>query len=126
MIGLNYTKAELLPDRIAQQMRSALVEIAEFVEEPPFSNLLTELWALPLELRKDFIREVLLDSSELQRRGVVVPPGLTVQRSAFRDNRPTLFCITKHLPAGLLWDKVTITFDNPKGEPDIRYDELAS
>ena len=111
---------------IADEIRAALAEVSAFVQEPPFSDLIGELWALPLDERKVFVREVLIDGAELHRRGVVVPEGLVVQRSAFRDGRPTLFCVVKHLPPGLGWEKVTITFDNPQGEPDVDYDALAS
>jgi hypothetical protein len=111
-------------ETLAEEIQNALAEISEFVRTPPFRELLQELWALPLEQRKIFVREVFVNRAELRRRGVRVPPGIVVQRSAFRDGRPTLFCVTKHLPAGLLWEKVTITFDNPEGKPDIEYDEL--
>lgn len=113
------------PAMIAEEIRAALAEISDFVQTPPFAALLAELWALPQEQRKVFVRDVLIDSAELRRRDVVVPAGLVVQRSAFRDRRPTLFCVTKHLPPGLLWEKVTITFDNPEGAPDLDYDDLA-
>ncbi|GAA5024170.1 hypothetical protein GCM10025734_82300 [Kitasatospora paranensis] len=56
--------------------------------------------------------------------GVFVPAGLTIQRSTFRDDRPTLFCIVKHLPHGLLWEKVTVTFDNPSGGPALFYKDM--
>ena len=32
--------------------------------------------------------------------------------------------MVKHLPPGLPWDKVTITFDNRSGPPAIRYGDM--
>jgi len=49
-----------------------------------------------------------------------------IQRTAFRDNRPTQFAIVKHLPHGYTWEKVTITFDNTTGEPPIRYENVVN
>jgi hypothetical protein len=54
----------------------------------------------------------------------VVPHDIIFQRSAFSDNRPSLFCMTKYLPDGIGWKKVTITFDNPDGEPALRYSDM--
>jgi hypothetical protein len=90
----------------------------------PFRALLDEMWNLPKEHRAEWVRQVILSDEALAARGIVVPAGMTLQRSAFADNRPTLFCVTKHLPPGLHWHKVTITFDNPSGPPAIRFEEV--
>jgi hypothetical protein len=34
-----------------------------------------------------------------------------------------LLCISKYLPKGVVWDKVTITFDNTSGPPAMKFDE---
>ena len=74
--------------------------------------MLTEMYALPAHLQHEFVELVCLDENALRARGLEVPEGLVIQRSEFGDKRPTLFCVTKVLPPGLGWHKVTITFDN--------------
>lgn len=91
---------------------SALGEIKNFVLTPEFQALLTEMYKLPPHLRYEFVELVWLDEDVLRARGLEKPEGLLIQRSEFADKRPTLFCVTKTLPPGLGWHKVTITFDN--------------
>jgi len=110
--------------RVAVQAETALMEIADFATGAEFQAVLAELWALPSETRAQFVLDVILQPNEMSRRGVFPPPGIQLQRSWFADNRPTLFCITKYLPRGLLWDKVTITYDNPDGVPAVRYEDV--
>lgn len=112
--------------QVAVQLERALAEIADFATSAEFQAVLAELWSLPPETRAQFVLDVILQPNEMSRRGVSLPPGIQLQRSWFADNRPTLFCITKHLPQGLLWDKVTITFDNTGGVPAVRYEEVAA
>ncbi len=69
------------------------------------------------------MRNVVINKDELVARGISVPEGMTVQRSAFADGRPTLFCVTKYLPDRMR--KVTITFDNPEGSQTITTDPWA-
>jgi hypothetical protein len=110
--------------RTEDAIRDGIGEIVDFVNTASFRVVLAELWAINPAGRPQFVLDVLLRAEELARRNVHVPDGLIIQRSTFRDNRPTLFCIVKHLRAGLLWEKVTITFDNPSGDPAIRYDDV--
>jgi hypothetical protein len=115
--------------RLAAEIESAFAEVASFVSTPEMQNVMREISSLPQEKRAQYVLDVLLNAEELKKRGVDVPEGLTVQRSAFRDNRPTLFCVTKYLPPGLDWKKVTVTIDNPSGEPALpysRFDKLAT
>lgn len=98
--------------QLAKYVQDALDEIAEFIDTPGFQRVLAEFGAVPRELRERFIRGVLINPEELRRRGVEVPEDITVQRSAFEDNRPTLFCVVKYLPEiGKERKKVTVTFD---------------
>jgi hypothetical protein len=112
-------------EAIQEAISAALRDVQEFANTVAFQDLLNELWGLKPENRAAFVRGVILRDLELAARGVVVPDGMKLQRSAFGDDRPTLFCITKYLPAGVLWHKVTITFDNPSGDPAIRYADVA-
>jgi len=92
---------------------AALQSIRGFVETEPFQRLLDELWALPPDERPEFVSSTILNTEQRRLRGIVVPDGMVIQRSWFADGRPPLFCITRQLRAGLLWKKVTFTFDNP-------------
>jgi hypothetical protein len=100
-------------EKVATATKAALDDIYEFVSTAPFQALLEEMWALPLADRPSFVSSVVLSEEQRQLRGVHVPDRLIVQRSAFSDGRPTLFCVTKALPPDLHWKKVTITYDNP-------------
>lgn len=109
---------------IEEAIRKALGELHAFAASPSFRRLLDEMGAFPPEERHEFVRTVILDDRALAARGVVTPPGVELQRSAFADDRPTLFCMTKHLPEGLVWEKVTLTFDNLYGDPAIRFADV--
>ncbi|MEU1127797.1 hypothetical protein ABZ371_30505 [Streptomyces sp. NPDC005899] len=109
---------------VEQAARAAMRDITDFANTPEFRSVLSEMWAIAPARRADFVVDVLLNAKELAARGVTIPQDLTIQRSTFRDNRPTLFCIVKHLPPGLLWEKVTVTFDNPSGEPALLYKDM--
>lgn len=115
-----------LSEAVASAVAAALQEVQRFVANPPFQGLLEEMAAVPEAERAEWVRLVILDDAQLAKRGVIVPQGMVLQRSSFSDDRPTLFCVTKHLPPGLHWRKVTITFDNPSGEPAIRYRDVAA
>jgi hypothetical protein len=93
-------------------INTSLKRIGKFVQSKPFRSLLDELYSEPKERRQEFVDEVLLNDSELDKRGVHVPEGVVIQRSAFKDKRPTLFCVTENMPRKSLWEKTTFTFDN--------------
>ncbi|MGW6544107.1 hypothetical protein ACWGBH_14815 [Streptomyces massasporeus] len=112
-------------ETLAAEIESAFTEVASFVCTTEMQSVMREISSLPQEKRAQYVLDVLLDAGELKKRGVDVPTGMTLQRSAFRDNRPTLFCVTKYLPPGLGWKKVTVTIDNPSGEPALPYDHFA-
>ncbi|MGH8903393.1 MAG: hypothetical protein ACRDYA_17405 [Egibacteraceae bacterium] len=107
-----------------EEINIALNYLIDYVNTPSVRSLLGEFWGLPKGERAQFVLDVLLNVDALRERDVVVPPDIIFQRSAFGDNRPTLFCMTKYLPDGIGWKKVTITFDNPDGEPALRYDDI--
>jgi hypothetical protein len=107
-------------------IRNAFNEIRHFAFTDPFVSVLSEFWATPESQRPTFVSRVLLNPHELGKRGVTLPNDILIQRTAFRDNRPTQFAIVKHLPHGYTWEKVTITFDNTTGEPPIRYENVVN
>lgn len=84
-------------------------ELARIVSTPAFQSVVDYLMALPSsERRHQFVRDVIIDRESLKSWGVSLPPDVTVQRSAFADERSTLFCVTKCVHQNL---KVTITYD---------------
>ena len=106
---LGYSQAEL-----QAVMRAHYDKIIDFVTSEPFRTLMAEMSALSHLERPQFVHDVLLDKEELKRRGVVVPDGILIQRSAFGDRRPTLFAVKHFLPEKYtnVWQNVNITFDN--------------
>lgn len=90
---------------------AGIEEIADFVFASEFQRLLEELRRVPLDGRAAFVERVLLSKEELRGRSISIPSGLTIQRSVFADNRPTLFCVSKEIHDAP-WHKLTITFDN--------------
>lgn len=101
------------PNQTKELVKKAFMDIVDFVSTKSFQVLVEELYSRPSEERRRFVFDVLLSPDELKARDITVPDGLTIQRSSFEDNRPTLFCVTKLLPSGCVWDKVTATFDEP-------------
>jgi hypothetical protein len=116
---------EVDSDTLAAHVCAGLRELQEFASSAQFQGLLDELYALPTPERAKFVIDVILNPPELEKRQIVVPPNIKLQRSAFRDDRPTLFCMVLYIPDGLQWSKVTITYDNPSGPPAILYSEVA-
>jgi hypothetical protein len=92
--------------------------IVEFVCTPAFQLLLSETTQLPEDLQHELVEIVWLNSALLAKRGIELPPGVTIERSWFEDERPTLFCVVSHLPVGYGWQKVTVTIDAKTGSLD--------
>lgn len=93
------------------EMLKVLEEIGEFTESEEFKNLVNELKSLPDRNAKyDFVRNVVINKNEQEKRGIFLPEGMFIQRSYFSDDRPTLFCIVKYLKDGKR--KMTITYDD--------------
>lgn len=105
---------DLKAQNLREQTEAHLMEIAEFVQTEEFQDFLEELWYTPSEERPQFVRDTILDEEEREQRGIEVPEGMAIQRSAFADQRPTLFCVTKWL--NNMEVKVTVTFDNVEQE----------
>lgn len=84
-------------------------DLTRIVSTPAFRGVVEHLMDLPSSaLRHQFVRDVMIDRASLESWGVRLPSDVLVQRSAFSDERPTLFCVTRHVTTNL---KVTITFD---------------
>lgn len=116
---LNYSQAEL-----QAVMRAHYDKIIDFIASAPFKALMVEMSALSHLDRPQFVHDVLLDKEALKRRGVVVPDGILIQRSAFGDRRPTLFAVKHFLPERYtnVWQNVNITFDNVYLDGEIARD----
>jgi hypothetical protein len=97
---------------LERDLKHSFVGLTEYVGRLAFGRLIDDLYELPLDERPRFVDEVVLEPEQRQRRGIVEPDGIVVQRSTFADGRPTLFCVSKKLPPGHGWHKITVTFDN--------------
>ena len=95
-------------------MRATYDELIDFVTTPEFQSILSEMHRLHQNERPKFVVDVLMSKDALSRRGVSVPDGILIQRSAFGDRRPTLFVVKKFLQEGYndIWQNVNLTFDN--------------
>jgi hypothetical protein len=100
-------------DTVEDVVQKTLQEVVLFVTDERFLPIITEIYSLPEADRHGFVETVLLNHEELRNRGVLPPNDIIIQRSAFSDGRPTLFCVAKLVPQGYGWKKVTVTFDNP-------------
>lgn len=114
---IDYPKVEedsqvppLSRETVQKEAREALEKIRDFITTDEFVSLLGELYDLPPEERDRYVRTVLLDTGELEKRGIHTPDGIKIQRSQFGDRRPTIFCVTKLMSDGVR--KVTYTFDS--------------
>lgn len=98
---------------IRAAMRECYDVLIAFVTSVQFQSVLSELDELDSLQKGRFIYRVLLNPTELGKYGVEVPDGVLIQRSAFGDRRPTLFCVKKYLPKKFhsAWENVNITFD---------------
>ncbi len=111
------TESEPLPESpedselIRETVYRAVRAIADFVLDSPFHDALVEMYELPEESIPQFVLDVFLNEEERQRREIVVPESMTIQRSTFYDGRPTLFCISKKENLAYPWRKITVTFD---------------
>lgn len=93
------------------EMLAVLEEIGDFTETKEFKDLVNELKTLPDRNAKyDFVRNVVINKNEQEKRGILLPEGMFIQRSYFSDDRPTLFCVVKYLKDGKR--KMTITYDD--------------
>lgn len=108
-------------DELRDMMFVHYDRIIDFVTSPAFRAILDEMSQIPHWARPAFVRDVLLDDAVLSSRGVVVPEGILIQRSAFGDRRPTLFAVKHFLPDGYrdIWENVNITFDNEYVDSDV-------
>lgn len=97
------------PD-LARWMADGLEAIGHYTATPGFQRMYAELRAMSRAEQADFVHRVLLDPGELGRRGLTPPDGIVIQRSEFGDQRFTSFCVTRRLPHGAAWQRVTITF----------------
>lgn len=114
--GLDFARTELM-----SVMRETYDEIIAFVTTPEFRRFYEEMMALRSTQRPEFIRRVLFQPDELDRRGIKVPAGILIQTSAFGDRRPTLFAVKKMMPEKYqcVWENMNITFNNEYNDEDI-------
>src|SRR4051794_39480084 len=96
------------PEDLAGAMRDTYSLLIAFVNTPAFLRAYAELFDLPSKERPAFVTAVFLNPEERARRGIEVPDGVLIQKSAFGDRRPTLFAVKKFLPPKFhgVWENV--------------------
>jgi len=111
---MNYEGLSYGPDELAAIMRRTYDELIGVATSPEFLSIMEEIDGVPATDRPQFVASELLDEDARLRRGLVLPAGVLLQRSAFGDRRPTLFCLKKFLPDEYrqAWENVNLTFDN--------------
>ena len=97
------------PD-LARWTADSLEAIGHYTSTPAFQRMYAELRTMSSAEQVSFVRNVLLDPDELEKRGLTPPEGIVLQRSEFGDQRFTAFCVAKTLPEGAHWHRVTVTF----------------
>lgn len=109
-----YPQLEFDCEELSAAMRQSYDKLIAFVTTPQFKAMHQELRNLPPNERPNFVKTVILQPTELAKRGVVVPDGVLMQTSAFGDRRPTLFAVKTFLPSKFhkAWENVNLTFDN--------------
>jgi hypothetical protein len=93
------------------ESKSILAYLKTFASKSEFQLLLQELYSKSGDARSKFVHDVIINPGEIAKRGIIVPNDIIIQRTAFADNRPTLFCLTKYKADGIT--KLTITYDAP-------------
>jgi len=76
--GLSYDKEEL-----SAIMNKNYNDILDFISQPVFQTLFSEMMILPPNERPKYVHDVWLNSKELENRGLKVPEGILIQTSAF-------------------------------------------
>lgn len=109
--------ADAVHPELTRWMADGLRAIAQYTSSERFRQMYDAMADMTYEAKTHFVRTVLLNPRELERRGLTPPPGVRIQRSEFGDRRPTVFCVTQALPEGAQWKRMTITFDHGEGFP---------
>ena len=102
-----------IPPDLYNVMREYYDKLIDFVCDTPFKEVVDEMYALPPKARPEFVKSVILNQDALEQRGIIKPEDIVIQRSAFGDERPTLFVLKAYLPRDhqVAWQNVNITFD---------------
>ncbi len=121
----DYDKLDYSQDELQSVMRAHYDKLIAFVTTEEFKQLFEELMALPPQARPAFVQDVVIDRDQLRARGIEVPEGILIQRSAFGDMRPTLFAVKHFLPDRYrnVWENVNLTFDNAYGDDTVSRDK---
>ncbi len=100
------------PEMIRATVEIGFDQLIDYVMTPAFQTALGDMVKVGDAERPAFVLDTFLDPAERARRGIEPPPSMRLQRSTFRDGRPTLFCICILMPLAYPWRKLTFTFDN--------------
>lgn len=122
--SLMYVNLEFDREELSRVMRKTYDELIEFITQPAFRAVHSEMMALRPTDRPAFVANVIMQPKVLAERGVIVPDGILIQTSAFGDRRPTLFAVKKFLPEKYhaAWENVNWTFSNEYADEAISRD----
>lgn len=121
---MNYEGLDFDQEELSGAMRSYYEDIVEFITQPAFQALFSEMMTLPPKDRPQYVNDIWLNPAALEARGLEAPDGMLIQTSAFGDRRPTLFVVKKYLPEKYhcAWENVNWTFNNDFAEEDVPND----
>lgn len=122
-VGLDFGRSEL-----TQVMEENYEAIIEFITQPGFQKLFAEMMDVLPSDRPKFVTDIWLNKKALEDEGLVTPPGILIQTSAFGDRRPTLFVVKKYLPEKYhrAWENVNWTFNNDFEDSSVPRDADSS
>ena len=124
-----YDALEFTKEELQQEMRSNYDELLDFFFSDEFQKVWTDLKAMSSVERHGYVKRVLLNKDVLKsERGIDVPENILIQRSAFGDRRPTLFCLKKYLPEKYhcVWENTNLTFDEEFDDITVSRDNKVS
>jgi len=117
-----YEELEFDQNELQSAMRSTYDELIDFFTSSEFQMAWERLRAMPKLKRYMYIRDTILNREMLEAEiGCKIPDDILIQRSAFGDGRPTLFCLKKFLPEKFhsVWENVNLTFDESYEDDDV-------
>lgn len=95
-------------------MQSNYDDLLAFFYSDAFQGVHQHMQTLTPKARAAFVRDVVIQPEALKEQfGVSVPDDIMIQRSAFGDRRPTVYCLKKWLPEKfhVVWENTNLTFD---------------
>ena len=116
-------------EELTQAMQSNYDDLLAFFYSDDFQRVHQYMQDMTAQARAAFVRDVLINPEKLKEEfGIVVPDGIMIQRSAFGDRRPTVYCLKKWLPEKyhVVWENTNLTFDEIFDDQSVSRDASSS